>query len=290
MKKKSLVLLIKSILFRRGLAIFVLILSALTVARGEEMVVNPPGGDKDAVPLLVNVLEQARAKGISTIRINPGNYHIYPDMAPERFFHVSNHDHGLRRTGRPIWDMENLTIEAEGAVLLAHLQAFIPVAIYDPTNVHGINTLVVDQSGPKSVVGELQHFQQYGLEFARPGERLRFSKQRNLEAYGERTVESVRRIKFTRFEVTFGPEERGLPEKSNAPFHKNIRLINNEFYLASPSIIEAHRVDGLEFSGNIIRASKWYEPRKRGKPMDIERCSNVSVSGNTGEIKGLKLG
>jgi hypothetical protein len=46
----------------------------------------------------------------------------------------------------------------------------------DAINVHGVAVPVVSQSGPKSIVGELQHFQQYGLEFARPGERLRFSK------------------------------------------------------------------------------------------------------------------
>lgn len=611
---------IKTVLYARNACFFAMLLGGLTL-RAQKIVVNPPGGDTDAVQLLTNALEQAREKGISTIRINPGIYHVYPDMAQECYIHVSNHDHGLRRSALPIRDMKNLTIEAEGAILLAHHQSFIPVTIHDSknitikgltidwaeplnlqgqvesvdrvtnsfvavmqhperivvknnkmyygcfdkklfsskrllspwqltpykewiqdaewthwidskdgsvlnskrqpnirdwdygknqnrpsvvedlgngrfrfthtvpqlpevgfvfvakgmfspnrtspgvhlmnseevvfnqltihhaggmgliaqrcknvtldrmrvapaegsgrwvstladathfnlcqgkiviknstfeymlddaTNVHGLNVLVVAQSGPKSLIGELQHFQQYGLEFARPGERLRFSEQRNMIAYGERMVESVRQINAMRFEVTFtqpiegllrpgttmdnldcqpeliftgnrvannrarslifstkgkvliddnhfeqpvneaikvlgdanfwfesgsvcdvtiknnvfisrspecpvfefGPEEDGLPEMANVPFHKNIKVISNEFYLASPKILKAHRVDGLEFRDNTIRASKWYLPDNRGKSVDIERCSNVSISGNTVEVKGLKL-
>jgi hypothetical protein len=619
MNKEFFITILKKAIYASIAGILAIVLGGQT-AWGQEIVVNPPGGDTDAVPLLTKALKQAREKGISTIRINPGIYHVYPDMAQECYIHVSNHDHGLRRTALPIWDMKNLTIEAEGAILLAHHQAFIPVTVYDSknitikglaidwaeplhlqgqvesvdratnsfvavmqhperivvknnkiyhgqfdkklfcskrllspwqltpykewiqdtewthwidskdgsvlnsrrqpnirdwdygkngrpsvvenlgngrfrfthtvpqlpevgyvfvakgmfspnrtspgvhlmnaeevvfnqltihhaggmgliaqrcknvtldrmrvapaegsgrwvstlaeathfnlcqgkiviknstfeymlddaTNVHGVNVLVVAQSSSRSVVAELKHFQQYGLEFARPGERLRFSEQRNLEAYGERRVESVRYINEMRFEITFtepiegflrpgttmdnldcqpdlffignrvannrarslifstegkviiadnhfehpvseaikvlgdanfwfesgqvrdvtiknnvfisrspecyvmefGPEETGLLEKSNAPFHSNIKVINNEFYVASPKIIQAHRVDGLEFSVNTIRASKWYVPDSRGKSINIERCSNVSVSGNTVEVKGLKL-
>lgn len=618
--KEFFITITKTLLYARNVGILAILLGCYA-ALGQEIVINPPGGDTDAVPLFTKALEQAREKGISTIRINPGTYHVYPDMAKERFIHVSNHDHGLRRSALPIWDMENLTIEAEGALLLAHHQSFIPVTIHnsknitikgltidwaeplhlqgqvesvnretnsfvavmqhserivvknnkmyygyfdkklfcskrmlspwqltpykewiqdtewthwidskdgsvlnskrqpnirdwdyrknedrpsvvedlgdgrfrfthtipqlpevgyvfvakgmfspnrtspgvhlmnaeevvlsqltirhaggmgliaqrcknvtidrmrvapaegsgrwvstladathfnlcqgqiviknstfeymldDATNVHGVNILVVAQSGSNSLIGELQHFQQYGLEFARPSERLRFSEQRNLAAYGERTVESVRYINAMRFEITFtqpidgflrpgttmdnldcqpdliftgnrvannrarslifstegkvlvadnrfeqpvnegikslgdanfwfesgsvrdvtiknnvfvsrspecpvfefGPVENGLPEKVNAPFHSNINIINNEFYLASPKIIKAHRVDGLKFSGNTIRASKWYVPDSRGKSIDVERCTNVSISGNKVEVNGLEL-
>jgi hypothetical protein len=123
-------------------------------AWGQEIVVNPPGGDTDAVPLLTKALEQAREKGISTIRINPGTYHVYPDMAQERLIHVSNHDHGLRRTALPIWNMKNLTIEAEGATLLAHNQAFIPVTVHDSKNIT-INGLTIDWAEPLHLQGQV---------------------------------------------------------------------------------------------------------------------------------------
>jgi hypothetical protein len=87
----------------------------------------------------------------------------------------------------------------------------------------------------------------------------------------------------------FGPEEKGLPETSSVPFHSNIKVLNNEFYLSSPKLLHAHRVDGLEFRGNTIRKSKWYLPGARGKSMDIKRCRNVSVAGNTVEVQGLTL-
>ncbi|MCB1091528.1 MAG: hypothetical protein KDL87_08350 [Verrucomicrobiae bacterium] len=601
----------------RGVVVFAAL--ALGAAQAREIVIDPPGGDQDAVPLFVRALERAKAEGISAIRIKPGDYHIHPDMAPERFVHVSNHDHGLRRTALPIWEMEGLTIEAEGARLLAHRQAFIPVTIHDSKNitikgltidwaeplvlqgtvesvdpgsnsfvarmehpervvvrqnamyygdfnqaaflgnrpsalwqmmphqqwvqnpdwthwidskdgtvldtrrqksirgwdpgkkraatvekvgddryrftsalpylpkpghvfvskgmaspnrmspaihlrnsvnavmsgvtihhsggmgligqrcenvaiermrvtlpegsgrwvstladathfnlckgsivikdsvfeymlddacnVHGVSAPVVAQTGPRTVCGELGHFQQAGLEFARPGERLRFSKQSDMVAYGERTVESCRFINATRFEVTFsepvegfvkpgsfmdnldcqpdftftgnrvannrarslifstagkvriadnhfehpvnesikvlgdanfwfesgpvrdvtiennvfiarspmayvlefGPEEPRSAKGIDVPFHSNIRVVGNEFHLASPRIMSAHRVDGLEFRENVIKASKWFVPGGRAKSLQIERCKNVTISGNTVNVAKLNL-
>ncbi|MBC2595571.1 right-handed parallel beta-helix repeat-containing protein [Ruficoccus amylovorans] len=71
----------------------------------------------------------------------------------------------------------------------------------DALNVHGISATVREATASHTLRGELMHFQQLGLEFARPGETIRFSTRDDLVAYGERTVKSFRALNSRVFEL-----------------------------------------------------------------------------------------
>lgn len=73
----------------------------------------------------------------------------------------------------------------------------------DAINVHGVYARVDAALGPRTAGLLLYHFQQLGMEFARPGDRLRFSASDTLLGYGERTVASVRPVNQSFLEVTF---------------------------------------------------------------------------------------
>lgn len=79
--------------------------------------------------------------------------------------------------------------------------------------------------------------------------------------------------------LEFGPEEKRLKESGN-PFHSNIRVLNNEFYLSSPKLIQAPRVDGFEFRGNMIRASKRHT---KGRPRKSHGCQKLQCCRDRGQ-------
>lgn len=577
----------------------------MTPLQASSLSVPPPRPGQDATPILTEMIEKCAAEGIHELILAPGDYHIYPSSAREKFVHVSNHDDGLRRTALPIWNVNNLTISGHGAKLIAHGQAFIPITIYnssnitiegltidwatplhmqgtvtgidpenntftahmldaenvfinrgrllhgeggsplngindftlkpnkewwqnaewthwvdsqtgrplpksrqqpilewhprwktpatfmdlgegafsftnatasmpqvgdtfiskgllmpnrmspaihmenasdialkqvtihhaggmgliaqrssditidamnvrlpekserwvtttadathfvlckgditvtnsyfeymldDALNVHGLSAVIRKQTGPASLECELIHFQQLGLEFAQPGERLRFSQQADLVPYGERKVKSYRKLNSSRFEVTFtepidtflqpgsyldnldcnpdltfsgntvrnnrarsiifstagkvviennrfehgtmaailiegdannwfesgpvedvlirnntfvplspssyilefGPNEKGMKTLSDAPFHRNIRVTQNQFKLIGPRILHAHRIDGISFDANTVLTQADYVYSKAAS-IHIERSRNTKVSGN----------
>lgn len=130
----------------RSIAGALLVLSGLwlpDVATGESLSISPPAAGEDATPVLTEALAKCRGEGIDELVLEPGVYHLHPDSATERFVHVSNHDDGLRRTALPIWDFDKLTISGSGAKLVAHGQAFIPITIYDSSDIR-IQGLTLD--------------------------------------------------------------------------------------------------------------------------------------------------
>ena len=80
----------------------------------------------------------------------------------------------------------------------------------DAINVHGVYAEVTGLTAPKTIGIQLCHFQQLGLEYARPGDRLRFSAQDTMLGYGERTVAGVRHINGSYLEVTFTESLEGF--------------------------------------------------------------------------------
>lgn len=73
----------------------------------------------------------------------------------------------------------------------------------DAINVHGIYVPIVEQPCPFSVLIRLQHFQQAGVRYAIPGERIRFSNRDTLVGYGERTVAQIHVINEDHIRLTF---------------------------------------------------------------------------------------
>ena len=72
------------------------------------------------------------------------------------------------------------------------------------------------------------------------------------------------------------------PEASEHKFHRNIRILDNEFHLYDYPVLYAKSVDGLEFKGNQLKRSfrfTPFHPRKFG--FTLQSCKNISIADNT---------
>ena len=70
-------------------------------------------------------------------------------------------------------------------------------------------------------------------------------------------------------------EKRSLP-----PYHHNIRILDNDIEVADPMILEAARVDGLEFSGNKVRLPE-DSANSRAPSFVFKACSDLVFRGNS---------
>jgi len=65
------------------------------------------------------------------------------------------------------------------------------------------------------------------------------------------------------------------------PFHRNIRIVENEFDMFDYSVLYALSVDGLVFEDNTIKHNTNYTPWQGRKAMlTFEACKNVEIKGN----------
>jgi hypothetical protein len=76
-------------------------------------------------------------------------------------------------------------------------------------------------------------------------------------------------------------------------FHKNIKVIGNEFNAFDYPVLYAKSVDGLTFAENTIIRSYIYKPfhyRKFG--IDLDGCSDIQIYGNkaVGDVLGRTIG
>lgn len=87
--------------------------------------------------------------------------------------------------------------------------------------------------------------------------------------------------------ISIDPE---IPEpKARYPYHRNIRIEDNTFYLFDYPILFARSVDGLSFTGNVLVRDTTYQPyhyRKAG--ITLQACRNVRIGKNV--VKGDVLG
>jgi hypothetical protein len=78
----------------------------------------------------------------------------------------------------------------------------------------------------------------------------------------------------------------------NKPFHRNIRIENNEFHAFDYPVLYAKSVDGLAFTGNRLIRSNRFEPfHSRKSTFTFENCMNIQIKGNSyeGEILGKSI-
>jgi hypothetical protein len=78
----------------------------------------------------------------------------------------------------------------------------------------------------------------------------------------------------------------------NKPFHRNIRIENNEFHPFDYPVLYAKSVDGLTFTGNTLIRSNRFEPfHSRKSTFTFENCMNIQIKGNSyeGEILGKNI-
>ncbi|MFC2081064.1 right-handed parallel beta-helix repeat-containing protein [Bacteroidota bacterium] len=93
------------------------------------------GNFQDCTQAALEMLNGAKKKMVSKIRIAPGTYHFYPEKAFEKYCFISNHDDGLRRTPFPVIGFDGLTIEAENVKFIFH-GLMVPFIIENSENIH----------------------------------------------------------------------------------------------------------------------------------------------------------
>ena len=81
--------------------------------------------------------------------------------------------------------------------------------------------------------------------------------------------------------ISVYPEIPVLNENT-PPFHKNIRIENNEFHPFDYPVLFARSVEGIAFTNNNITRSNRFEPYHHRKfTFSFEACKNATISGNT---------
>ena len=81
--------------------------------------------------------------------------------------------------------------------------------------------------------------------------------------------------------ISVYPEIPVLDEKT-PPFHKNIRIENNEFHPSDFPVLFARSVNGISFTNNKLIKSNRFEPYHHRKfTFTFEGCKNAVVTGNT---------
>ncbi len=86
---------------------------------------------------------------------------------------------------------------------------------------------------------------------------------------------------FSEAVISIYPEIPDL-EAAKEKYHRNIRILENDFQLYDYPVLYAKSVDGLEFKNNrMTRSHRFppFHPRKYG--FSLLSCSNVEISGNT---------
>lgn len=144
----------------------------------------------------------------------------------------------------------------------------------DPCNVHGINTRIKCRFDSRTVLAELVHEEQHGVDIAFPGDRIQFSDNRTLLSYAQGEVESVEHINAQFSKVTFKGK---LPEQmapkhtlENMSWTPDLHITgctcrNNRargYLISTPGkvLVENNRIEssgaGIKISGD---ANYWFE-------------------------------
>lgn len=98
--------------------------------------------EKDATLSVITMLQDASKYKNSSIIIEKGTYHFYPEKAYEQYSFITNHDNSLRRIAFPINDFNGLTINAKGAKFIFH-GVMMPFNIENSKNID-ISGLTID--------------------------------------------------------------------------------------------------------------------------------------------------
>ena len=95
---------------------------------------------------LHHLIRDAIIRKTPIISLPPGTHHIHGALLPERFCHVTNNDHGLKRILLDVNGAHDLTIDGNGATLVIHGE-IIPIAIKNSATVT-VKNLTIDWHRP----------------------------------------------------------------------------------------------------------------------------------------------
>lgn len=102
--------------------------------------------ETDATLAVLEMLGDAAGFDNSTISIEEGEYHFYPEKAFEKYCSVSNHDNSLRRIAFPLIGYKGLKIAGKNARLIFH-GLMMPFNIEDCQNIR-ISGISIDWQIP----------------------------------------------------------------------------------------------------------------------------------------------
>ncbi|RZJ75508.1 MAG: right-handed parallel beta-helix repeat-containing protein, partial [Flavobacterium sp.] len=102
--------------------------------------------DIDAVPGVLNMLKEARAKKIKKLVFEKKTYHFYNDRAFSKWCDISNHDSGMKNIAFPILNFDDLEIDGNGAMFIMH-GLIVPFAIENSKSIKLAN-LSIDWDRP----------------------------------------------------------------------------------------------------------------------------------------------
>jgi hypothetical protein len=78
------------------------------------------GDGSDTTPAVRAALEEGRRTKAARLSFAPRRYDFWPDRAVEKYLFISNNDEGLKRVAFPLFGLENLEIDGQGAQFVFH--------------------------------------------------------------------------------------------------------------------------------------------------------------------------
>ena len=102
--------------------------------------------DPEPAARLQALLRGVLARGERELHLPPGEHHIHGSYLQERFCHVSNNDHGLKRILFDLEGVEDFVLDGQGARLIFHGE-ILPVRIGNCRRVT-VRNLVIDWERP----------------------------------------------------------------------------------------------------------------------------------------------
>lgn len=164
----------------------------------------------------------------------------------------------------------------------------------DGINVHGAYVKVAEYLGDQQFLCEISHFQQWGLTFAEPGDKVAFLSRETVLPFFQATVKDVRILNEHRFVITVADVPDELPDGplsvENLAWYPDLVMKNNtirENRARSVLVTTKGKVliEGNHFSsqmnGILIEGdnNKWYES---GAVQDVTIRNNVFVNSGFG--------
>ncbi|MEN1784752.1 MAG: right-handed parallel beta-helix repeat-containing protein [Bacteroidota bacterium] len=110
-------------------------------------------GKEDGTRAITAALEAVRAQGASKLVLPADTLHFYTDKALEKYIAISNNDNSLKRVVFDLSDLENFTLDGQGATLIFHGQ-LVPFVIEGATNLT-LRHFSVDWEDPLYGQGEV---------------------------------------------------------------------------------------------------------------------------------------
>ncbi|MEG2354193.1 MAG: right-handed parallel beta-helix repeat-containing protein [Clostridium sp.] len=113
-----------------------------------------PNTKEDQMLKLNELLKVAKLEEVGEIEFEAGEYHFYPEYAPERVLYISNHDEdGLKRIAFILEEVNNLTIKGNETNFKFHTD-IIPFYIESSKNIT-VKGITIDYERPIYSEGEI---------------------------------------------------------------------------------------------------------------------------------------